>query len=58
MRSKLVSVAHMFWVIIELDLVAKGEIVETIKNLQKQYAQDRTGTLNKAKTVKRSKVAR
>ncbi|CAE7179512.1 unnamed protein product [Rhizoctonia solani] len=35
-----------------------GEIVETIKNLQKQYMQDRTGTLNKAKTVKRSKAAR
>ncbi|CUA77438.1 Stress-activated map kinase-interacting protein 1 [Rhizoctonia solani] len=35
-----------------------GEIVETIKNLQKQYMQDRTGTLNKAKTVKRPKVVR
>ncbi|KAF8707786.1 SAPK-interacting protein 1 (Sin1), Pleckstrin-homology, partial [Rhizoctonia solani] len=35
-----------------------GEIVETIKNLQKQYMQDRTGTLNKAKTVKRPKAAR
>ncbi|KAG8762304.1 hypothetical protein FRC11_009946 [Ceratobasidium sp. 423] len=35
-----------------------GEIVETIKNLQKQYTLDRTGTLNKSKTVKRSKAAR
>jgi hypothetical protein len=32
--------------------------VETIKNLQKQYMQDRTGTLNKSKTVKRAKAAR
>lgn len=33
-----------------------GEIVETIKNLQKQYMQDRNGTLGKSKTVKRAKI--
>ncbi|KAG9128320.1 hypothetical protein FRC07_000828 [Ceratobasidium sp. 392] len=34
-----------------------GEIVETIKNLQRQYTQDRTGTLGKSKTVKRPKIS-
>ncbi|QRV76161.1 stress-activated map kinase-interacting protein [Ceratobasidium sp. AG-Ba] len=34
-----------------------GEIVETIKNLQKQYTLDRTGTLGKSKTVKRPKIS-
>lgn len=34
-----------------------AEIVDTIKNLQRQYQLDRTGTLNKSKTVKRPKIS-